>query len=166
MWKDEPLTNRRDADSKFHFLIPLEIFCTQLPGWEDTLLTHTDRLLHGETPASSQSWKLGLEGSASPGTLKLQFHNAQMQLRWAVRKMPTSVETGIPGPQWKQEYQDSVETGIVSTPARPAELWGFLCAQIRVAAPPHLGAWWVQHDTAGATAVSTSAWCGLDMLLC
>lgn len=97
MWKDEPLTNRRDADSKFHFPIPLEIFCTQLPGWEDTLLTHTDTLLHGETPVSSQSWKLGLEGSASPGTLKLQFHNAQMQLRWAVRKMPTSVETGIPG---------------------------------------------------------------------
>lgn len=52
MCKDESLTNRRDVDSKFNFLIPLEIFALRLR--RQFADTHT--LLHGVTLVSLQCW--------------------------------------------------------------------------------------------------------------
>lgn len=144
MWKDESLTNRRDVYLKFNFLIPLEIFALSYQA-QKALCWHMQTY-------SCMVWLLfpyseGLHGSASPGTLKLRFHNAQIQLQWAVRKMPTSVETRI-----------------AHRPARPPELSGVARAQSGVAAPPHLDTWWVELGQQ-PWALQMTAWCGLDLLL-
>lgn len=68
------------------------------------------------------------------------FYNAQIQLQWAVRKMQTSVETLTACTQTQRILRKLVRV------------------QIRVTGPPHCSTWWVEHHTAGATTMSTSAY--------
>lgn len=91
-WKDESLTNRRDADSKFNFPIPLEMFCTQLPGAERRF---ADTRRH--TPAWCDSCSLTAQG------WKDLLHQALWSCDFITRRPSCSGLRERRRPQWKRE---------------------------------------------------------------
>lgn len=151
-WKDESLTNRRDADSKFNFPIPLEMFCTQLPGAERRF---ADTRRH--TPAWCDSCSLTAQG------WKDLLHQALWSCDFITRRPSCS---GL------RETPTSVETRGTRAPARPPES----STSSRVSFVLKSG-WLLHHilihDEFNVILLGQQPWAlqttarrGLDMLLC